>query len=61
MFLLIYVLGVAALAGVATMIIAIPIQGKIVRKISEFHQQITKISDERMKKINELLQGMTSS
>lgn len=55
---LIYVLGVSSLAGVAIMIIAIPIQTRITRKMTNLQTKILEKSDLRLKQINELIQGI---
>lgn len=55
--LLVYILGWSALAGVFVMVTVIPLQAKLASKISTFQKSITSTSDERIKKVNEILQG----
>ncbi|XP_062509273.1 ATP-binding cassette sub-family C member 9-like isoform X2 [Corticium candelabrum] len=55
---LVFVLGWSALIACVVMLAMIPIQGKIAAILSRYQQDNLKLSDERLKKVNELLQGM---
>lgn len=49
-------IGPSALAGVAVMVLAVPLQGKIARKLSQLRELIIAFTDERVKIMNEVLQ-----
>mmetsp|Transcript_42910 Transcript_42910/g.71422 ORF Transcript_42910/g.71422 Transcript_42910/m.71422 type:complete len:1444 (-) Transcript_42910:118-4449(-) len=56
--LLIWVIGPSALAGVGVMLILFPISGSIAQKLQTIRTTQTKITDERTKLMNEVLQGI---
>ncbi|KAI9138244.1 P-loop containing nucleoside triphosphate hydrolase protein [Paraphysoderma sedebokerense] len=56
--LLIFQLGPSALAGLGLMIIFGPIQGKVMSMLSQYRKDVQKITDERVKLMNESLQGI---
>ena len=51
-------LGVATLAGIAFMVILMPIHGYITAKVKGFAQKIMKMKDKRVKLMNEILNGI---
>ena len=56
--LLIFTLGLSSLAGVAVIIVLIPVQGKIVKILQSIRQKAVTWTDKRVKLSNEILQGM---
>ncbi|XP_077981986.1 ATP-binding cassette sub-family C member 9-like [Glandiceps talaboti] len=58
MVLLYLVLGVSALIGFTILVVLVPLQYKIVDYMSTIQKDVLKVSDERLKKSNELLQGI---
>lgn len=56
--LLIFTLGLSSLAGVAVIIVLIPVQGKIVKVLQSIRQKVVTWTDQRVKLSNEILQGM---
>jgi ATP-binding cassette subfamily C (CFTR/MRP) protein 1 len=56
--LLIYVIGPAALVGIGTLIITMPITGKLMGKSAVLRQEIATQTDKRVKVTNEILQGV---
>ncbi|XP_062705317.1 multidrug resistance-associated protein 1-like [Aedes albopictus] len=57
-FLLYEILGPAVFAGLAVMVIMIPITGVIATRLRDLQVQQMNIKDERVKKMNEILSGM---
>ncbi|XP_077978183.1 ATP-binding cassette sub-family C member 9-like [Glandiceps talaboti] len=56
--LLYFQLGVAALIGCTLFVVATPVQYKVIKHMSKEQRRVMGFSDERLKKSNELLQGM---
>ena len=51
-------LGIATLAGIAFMVVIMPINGYTARIIERFQQRIMKLKDKRVKLMNEILNGI---
>lgn len=58
MALLTYYLGPASFAGLAVMILLMPVQAVVMRKLMQWQQAMVKDTDERVKLTNEVLQGI---
>ncbi|KAJ3365687.1 hypothetical protein GGF31_008493, partial [Allomyces arbusculus] len=56
--LMINYIGWAALAGIGLLILFVPMQSRAMRAISAFRRKSQRITDRRVKLVNELLQGM---
>ena len=56
--LLIYTVGIAGLAGLATILLLIPLGKKLVAKLKELRKQALQCTDERLKLITEALTGI---
>ena len=56
--LLLFTLGLSSLAGIAVIIVLIPVQGKIVKVLQSIRQKAVTWTDKRVKLSNEILQGM---
>ncbi|XP_077977977.1 ATP-binding cassette sub-family C member 9-like [Glandiceps talaboti] len=56
--LLYFELGVAGIIGCAIFLVATPIQYRIIKSMAKVQRRVMRFSDERLKKSNELLQGM---
>jgi ABC-type multidrug transport system fused ATPase/permease subunit len=55
---LFYLIGWVTIAGVFVMILLIPIQGISTRVLQKLREQVLKYTDQRVKTVNEILQGM---
>jgi ABC-type multidrug transport system fused ATPase/permease subunit len=51
-------IGISALAGVGVMIVAIPTQAVVARVVAKLRRAMLKFTGERIKVINEILQGI---
>ncbi|KAJ3344779.1 hypothetical protein GGF32_008948, partial [Allomyces javanicus] len=58
MVLMVNYIGWAALAGIALLVLFVPMQSRAMRAISAFRRKSQRITDRRVKLVNELLQGM---
>ena len=58
MFLLWQQLGVSSLAGMAFMVIIMPINGYVAGKMKVLSQRVMKVKDKRVKLMNEILNGI---
>eukprot|EP00455_Lapot_gusevi_P037310 TRINITY_DN416_c0_g1_i6.p1 TRINITY_DN416_c0_g1~~TRINITY_DN416_c0_g1_i6.p1 ORF type:complete len:1330 (+),score=511.36 TRINITY_DN416_c0_g1_i6:191-4180(+) len=56
--LLIRALGPSALAGIGVVVLITPIQGKVLRKSQELRRDTAQFTDQRVKLMNEILQGI---
>lgn len=58
MALLIHFIGASAIVGLVLMILAMPVQGKIMKRLFKLNASMVKITDSRVKLTNECLQGI---
>ncbi|KNE58349.1 hypothetical protein AMAG_03933 [Allomyces macrogynus ATCC 38327] len=58
MVLMVNYIGWAALAGIGLLVLFVPMQSRAMRAISAFRRKSQRITDRRVKLVNELLQGM---
>ena len=54
-------MGAASLAGLATMLVLVPIQGAVMRSLGARRGAIARATDQRIKVTNEALQGIPAT
>ncbi|KNE66210.1 hypothetical protein AMAG_19363 [Allomyces macrogynus ATCC 38327] len=56
--LLVRLVGLGALAGVALMVVVVPVQARLMRALAKYRRESQRVTDQRVKTVTELVEGM---